>query len=101
MIRKLKGKIVMLGQRQGIIVWMHSLKQAKILRRFGNVHYISKRMKYAVLYCNIDDVEKTMEKIQSYSFVKKVEPSFKPFLKIEYENSKPDKAKEYDYKIGL
>ncbi len=91
----------MLGQRQGIIVWMHSLKQAKILRRFGNVHYISKRMKYAVLYCNIDDVEKTMEKIQSYSFVKKVEPSFKPFLKIEYENSKPDKAKEYDYKIGL
>lgn len=91
----------MLGQRQGIIVWLHSLKQAKVLRKFGNVHYISKRLKYAVLYCNKDLVDSTMEKIQSYSFVKKVEPSFKPFLRIEFENSKPDKAKEYDYKIGL
>lgn len=91
----------MLRRRQGIIVWLHSLKHAKILRRFGNVHYVSKRMKYAVLYCNMDDVEKIMAKLRSYSFVKKVEPSFKPFLRIEFENSKPDKAKEYDYKIGL
>lgn len=80
---------------------MHSLKQAKVLRKFGNVHYISKRLKYAVLYCNTEHVDSTMEKIESYSFVKKVEPSFKPFLRIEFENSKPDKAKEYDYKIGL
>ncbi|MFS8629870.1 MAG: YlbG family protein [Bacillales bacterium] len=91
----------MLRKRQGIIVWLHSLKHAKILRRFGNVHYVSKRMKYAVLYCNMDEVEKIMAKLRSYSFVKKVEPSFKPFLRIEFENSKPDKAKEYDYRIGL
>ncbi|OZS79574.1 carbon-nitrogen hydrolase, partial [Tetzosporium hominis] len=32
--------------------------------------------------------------------VKKVEPSYKPFLKLEFE-SKLDKAKEYDYKIGI
>ncbi|MEH7391661.1 DUF2129 domain-containing protein, partial [Bacillus sp. JJ1474] len=38
----------MLGQRQGIIVWLYSLKQAKMLRRFGNVHYVSKRLKYVV-----------------------------------------------------
>ncbi len=92
---------MMLRKRQGIIVWLHSLKHAKILRRFGNVHYVSKRMKYAVLYCNMDEVEKIMAKLRSYSFVKKVEPSFKPFLRIEFENSKPDKAKEYDYRIGL
>lgn len=91
----------MLGQRQGIIVWLYSLKQAKMLRKFGNVHYVSKRLKYVVLYCNLEDVESTMEKIESYSFVKKVDPSFKPFLKIEFENSKPDKAKEYDYKMGI
>lgn len=84
----------MLGQRQGIIVWLFSLKQAKMLRKFGNVHYVSKRLKYVVLYCNQDETETIMEKIKSYSFVKKVEPSFKPFLKVEYENSRPDKAKE-------
>ncbi len=91
----------MLSQRQGLIVWLNSVKQAKMLRRFGNVHYVSKRLKYAVLYCNQDDIEELIAKLNSYSFVKKVEPSYKPFLKIEYENSKPDKAKEYDYKMGI
>lgn len=91
----------MLGQRQGIIVWLYSLKQAKMLRKFGNVHFVSKRLKYVVLYCDLEDVESIMEKIQNYSFVKKVEPSYKPFLKTEYENSKPDKAKEYDYRMGI
>jgi len=91
----------MLGQRQGIIVWLFSLKQAKMLRRYGNVHYISKRLKYVVLYTNQSEVESLMEKISAHSFVKKVEPSYKPFLKLEFENSKPDKAKEYDYKMGI
>jgi uncharacterized protein YlbG (UPF0298 family) len=48
----------------------------------------------------MDQIEKTMDKISSYSFVKKVVPSYKPFLKLEFE-SKLDKAKEYDYKIGI
>jgi uncharacterized protein YlbG (UPF0298 family) len=91
----------MFASRQGIIVWLYSLKQAKMLRKFGNVHYVSKRLKYVVLYCNQDEVENLMAKLQSYSFVKKVEPSYKPFLRIEFENAKPDKAKEYDYKMGI
>ncbi|MEQ2464288.1 YlbG family protein [Niallia hominis] len=91
----------MLGQRQGIIVWLFSLKQAKMLRRYGNVHFISKRLKYVVLYTNKSDVDGIMEKINAHSFVKKVEPSYKPFLKVEFENSRPDKAKEYDYKMGI
>ncbi|EIJ81620.1 hypothetical protein PB1_01725 [Bacillus methanolicus PB1] len=91
----------MFVQRQGIIVWLYSLKHAKMLRRFGNVHYVSKRLKYVVLYCNLEETEMLTEKLQSFPFVKKVEPSYKPFLKMEYENSKPDKAKEYDYKMGI
>ena len=87
--------------RQGLIIWLFSLKNAKALRRFGNVHYVSKRMKYVVLYCDQDEVEELVKKLSSFPFVKKVEPSYKPFLKTEFENSKPDKAKEYDYRIGL
>lgn len=90
----------MFEKRQGIVVWLHTLKQLKMLRKFGNVHYVSKRLKYVVLYCNMDVVEQTIQKLSSYSFVKHVEPSYKPFLKLEFE-SKVDKAKEYDYKIGL
>ncbi|AGZ56223.1 Uncharacterised protein family UPF0298 [Bacillus velezensis UCMB5036] len=91
---------MMENKRQGIIVYLHSLKHSKMLRKFGNVHYVSKRLKYVVLYCDMDLIEKTMEKISSYSYVKKVEPSYKPFLKLEFE-SKLDKAKEYDYKVGI
>lgn len=87
--------------RQGLIIWLFSLKNAKALRRFGNVHYVSKRMKYVVLYCDQDEVEDLVKKLSSFPFVKKVEPSYKPFLKTEFENSRPDKAKEYDYRIGL
>ena len=54
-----------------------------------------------MLYTNQSDVESIMEKIDAHSFVKKVEPSYKPFLKMEFENSRPDKAKEYDYKMGI
>ncbi len=70
---------MMENKRQGIIVYLHSLKHSKMLRKFGNVHYVSKRLKYVVLYCDMDLIEKTMEKISSYSYVKKVEPSYKPF----------------------
>ncbi|MBS4207741.1 YlbG family protein [Bacillus sp. FJAT-50079] len=87
--------------RQGLIVWLFSLKNAKALRRFGNVHFVSKRMKYVVLYCDQDEIDELAEKLASMPFVKKVEPSYKPFLKTEYENSKPDKAKEYDYRMGI
>lgn len=91
----------MFTERQGLVIWLYSLKNAKSLRRFGNVHYVSSRMKYAVLYCNQDESEALAKKLSSMPFVKKVDFSYKPFLKTEYENSKPDKAKEYDYRVGL
>ncbi|MFD1705772.1 YlbG family protein [Siminovitchia sediminis] len=88
-------------KRQGLIVWFQHMKNTKMLKRFGYVHFVSKRMKYAVLYCNQDELDEVSEKLASLPFVKKVEHSYKPFLKTEFENAKPDKAKEYDYRIGL
>jgi len=88
-------------ERQGIIVYVHQLKHAKSLRKYGHVHYISRKLKYVVMYCNQEDVETIKNKLQRLPFVKDVVESFRPFLKTEFENAKPDKAKEYDYKIGL
>lgn len=89
------------GKRQGIIVWLQSLKHVKLLRKFGNIHYVSKRLKYVVIYNDMENTESIINKLSSLSYVKKVEPSYKPFVKIEFENKKPDRAKEYDYKVGL
>jgi uncharacterized protein YlbG (UPF0298 family) len=91
----------MFGERIGIIIWLHSLKQVKQLRRHGNIHYVSKKMKYVVMYCERNELEQKIDKLQSLYFVKKVQQSYKPFINTEFENKKPDKAKEYDYKMGL
>ena len=87
--------------RQGLIVYVHQLKQAKSLRKYGHVHFISRKLKYVVVYMDQDKIEAIKEKLSKLPYVKKVLESQRPFLKTEYENAKPDKAKEYDYKIGL
>ncbi|MDS8743071.1 DUF2129 domain-containing protein, partial [Streptococcus pneumoniae] len=82
-----------------MIVYVHQLKQAKSLRKYGHVHFISRKLKYVVVYMDQDKIEATKEKLSKLPYVKKVLESQRPFLKTEYENAKPDKAKEYDYKI--
>lgn len=88
-------------ERQGLIVYVQQLKHAKSLRKYGHVHYISRKQRYVVIYCNREELDTLMNKVQRLPFVKNVVPSFRPLLKTEYENAKPDKAKEYDYKSGL
>ncbi|KYG89394.1 YlbG family protein [Metasolibacillus sp. FSL H7-0170] len=90
-----------MNERQGLIVYVNQLKHAKSLRKYGHVHYISRRLKYVVMYCQREDIELVKNKLQRLPFVKDVVESFRPFLKTEFENAKPDKAKEYDYKSGL
>ncbi|WP_088005789.1 YlbG family protein [Indiicoccus explosivorum] len=87
--------------RQGLIVYVNHLKQAKSLRKYGHVQFISRKLKYAVVYVDQESAAAMKEKLEKLPYVKKVQESYRPFLKTEFENAKPDKAKEYDYKMGL
>ncbi|WP_077320316.1 YlbG family protein [Virgibacillus proomii] len=87
--------------RQGLIVWFQHMKNLKQIKRYGHYIYSSKKMKYAVLYVNQEDIDKVEEKLIKLSFVSKVERSYKPFVRTEFENAKLDKAKQYDYKMGI
>ena len=98
--KKMKWEMAMITERIGLSVWLYSLKHIRYIRRFGHIIYVSRRMKYAVLYCSKKDLEQTIEKLQSYSFVKEVQPSFRPYLKTEYERVKNDKEKEFELQIG-
>ncbi len=91
----------MIGNRIGLAVWLHSLKYVRQMRKYGNVHYASKRMKYVVLYCDENAIDETIERLQSLHYVKLVSKSMRPYLKTEFQNARPDKAKEYDYKMGI
>jgi uncharacterized protein YlbG (UPF0298 family) len=63
------------AERVSLIVWLTDLKNTKWLEKFGNVVYISKKMKYAIIYINKDEYEEIANKLLGLGFVKKVERS--------------------------
>lgn len=90
----------MIKERTGLIVWISDLKSVKHLERYGNIHYISRKMFYVVLYMDSDQVDHTMKQLQKQPFVKKIERSYRNEIKTEYNNNSnnnniPDKAKFY------
>ncbi|GEO66191.1 YlbG family protein [Levilactobacillus spicheri] len=66
--------------RQSLIVYTYSLKQTRQLKRYGTVMYVSKKMRYVVLYVNQGDVEQLTEQLKQLRFVKRVVPSMRPAI---------------------
>ena len=71
-------------KRRGIIVWVYSLKQLKTLKRYGLVHFVSRKMKYVVVYVNEEVVDETEEKLQALHFVRQVERSYRPDIEMNF-----------------
>lgn len=88
-------------KRQGIIVWFEHRRNIKQIRRYGHLIYASRKLRYAVLYVDQVKVEKIEQKLKTYSFVKKIERSYRPFLKTHFDQEKPEEEKRYDYKMGI
>lgn len=88
-------------KRQGIIVWFQHKRNIRQLKRIGHLVYVSMKMRYAIIYVNRDDIKTVEKKLLKFSFVSKVERSYKPFVATTYENPKLDQAKIYDYKMGI
>lgn len=81
-------------KRRGVIVYLHHLRQSKQLRRYGSLQYVSRKMKYALIYLDEADIEQTVEKLKKLRFVKAVEISNRPDLATEF--SKQDGS---EYKL--
>jgi uncharacterized protein YlbG (UPF0298 family) len=84
-------------KRQGLIVWFQHRKNIKQIKRHGHLLYISRKLKYAVIYVNESDMDNTEEKLLKLPFVSKVERSYKPYMQTDFQNAIPDEAKQYDY----
>lgn len=88
----------MLNERQGLIVWFQHRKNIRTIKKYGHLIYVSKKMRFAVIYVNQDEIEAIESEIVKLPFVKKVQQSYRPFIDTKFENSKLDEAKIYDYK---
>lgn len=83
-----------LTKRQGIIVWVYTLRQIKNLKRFGYIHYVSNRLKYVVLYVDQEDAQETVDKLNGLHFVRKVELSYRPDIDMTFAHALPDKKRD-------
>jgi len=85
--------------RQGLVVWFQHMKNLRQIKRHGHLVYASKKMRYAVLYVDQEEIGEVEVRLQKLSFVSRTERSEKPFVNTTFENALPDKAKQYDYKF--
>jgi uncharacterized protein YlbG (UPF0298 family) len=85
-------------RRLGVAVWVKNTRAARNLRKFGTIHYISKRLNYVSMYVDADEIDETIRTMEKLHFVTKIERSHRHEIPVVYNNAKPDKAKEYDYK---
>lgn len=87
----------MIAERTGFIVWLNDPKPARNLEKYGLLHYVSRKMNYAVIYLNADRAEETVKNIQRLPYVKKVERSYRGEIRTEYNSNMPDKTRFYSY----
>jgi uncharacterized protein YlbG (UPF0298 family) len=85
----------MFAERVGYIVWFSDLKAAKGLEKYGSLHYLSRKMHYAVLYMNADSAEEAVMNLQRLPYVRKIERSYRGEIKTEYEKNVPDQTRFY------
>ncbi|USB35030.1 YlbG family protein [Paenibacillus sp. YPG26] len=85
----------MFQERTGYIIWVSDMKAARNLEKYGSVHYLSKRMHYAVMYVNADRAEDIMKNVRKLSYVRKIERSYRNEIKTEYTKDAPDKTQYY------
>lgn len=84
--------------RTGLIVWLNSKRSVKRLMNFGLLHYVSKKMDYAIIYVDTKKLEQTMERLKKEKYVKSVEESHMRDLPINYDDVLGDMKKEIDSK---
>jgi|GEM_PF-1982470 len=64
--------------RRSVIVHLKNVRQARQLRRFGVVNYISEKLHYAVIYMDETDIPTKTALIERLGFVSSVELSHWP-----------------------
>ncbi|MEJ6400766.1 YlbG family protein [Nicoliella lavandulae] len=61
--------------RTGLVISVYSVKQSRLLKKYGVIDYVSKRMHYVVMYVDADDAHNKIATLQKLKFVRRVELS--------------------------
>ncbi len=83
-------------QRKSLIIYLYHLKQSKSLRKYGTIQYVSRKMKYVVLYLDEDRIRETVDKISKLKFVKSVVESPRSDIKKDFQSGSVFQLTEED-----
>ncbi|GEL14549.1 YlbG family protein [Pediococcus cellicola] len=74
-----------LQPRESITINLANFRQVKQLKKFGHLTYVSKSMKYAILYANKSQALKVCAEISKLSSVRRAEISPRASLKANFD----------------
>ncbi|MHA8109988.1 YlbG family protein [Lactobacillaceae bacterium Melli_B4] len=61
--------------RTSLTIYVYSIKQARMLKKYGIIDYVSKRMHYVIMYVDADLADDKEAALNKLKFVKSVERS--------------------------
>ena len=70
--------------RRSLIVWVYNLRQLKTLKKFGPIAYVSRKMKYVIIYMDESAIEQAKGALEKLHFVKSVDLSYRPDVSMEF-----------------
>ncbi|MBS7576143.1 MULTISPECIES: YlbG family protein [unclassified Enterococcus] len=76
--------VMSINQRRLIAIYFYNPRFLKNLKRFGEVFYISRKLKYALMYVDESDLDKILSQIQKLHFVREVEKSYRPDIEMNF-----------------
>jgi uncharacterized protein YlbG (UPF0298 family) len=69
---------------------MRDYKRAKALEQHGIVHYVSKKMRYAILYVNLDQVDDVIQRVNRLPYVKNAERTHRHEIRTDYSSKQKE-----------
>lgn len=82
--------------RTGLVVWLKTKRNVKRLMKYGFLHYVSKKMNYALLYVDNATLENTIKRLKKEKNVQAVEISKLKDLPIQYDDVLPELRNEIE-----
>lgn len=74
-------------ERTKFIIWLYSLKQVNKLKHYGLIHYVSKKMKYVIMYVNEENADKVLASLSQLTFVREIEELTDKYLENNFEET--------------
>lgn len=74
------------NKRVGLTVWLYTTKYVNKLKRYGLLHYVSRKMNYAIIYVDKADRERTEKYLKKQHFVRDIEYCYNCEIPYTFEN---------------